>query len=434
MDQPGLLVQDVVYGTFCLPSCIRAAVESEEFLRLKRLKQLGVANLIFDGAHHTRCEHSLGACYLAGKLLDALALHLEQPISPEDRMCVMLAAVLHDVGHGPFSHMWEKFVDVYDGHWRHEEASDHLVRKILGRMESITETQTELICAMILGKASELLTPERRFLAHIVSSDVDVDRCDYLQRDSHHVPNIIRPSRPFREMFERARVATVRGKSVIAYHWEDFPLVYEMAAARQQFHRSCYQDSSVLGVELMMLDVLHEAERAGFRFSRNGKSESLSNVHSQPDLFKYLDDSIVDELEYSNHPGLETTKEIIRRLKRGERYIEIFRSPIDLTNEVRRYNALQGKPIAVQASRCVKSTEQWFAGYNVTFYKPTFDGRIEIVSTDKARGLSKMELEMPKAKGIEEYIIYCTSAVLQVQQSTKNYFVYLNNSPAVDGS
>ncbi|KFB44994.1 AGAP006056-PA-like protein [Anopheles sinensis] len=267
MDQSELVVQDSVYGFYYLPPYIRAAVETEEFLRLKRLKQLGVSNLIFDGANHTRCEHSLGACYLAGKLLDSINLHLEQPISESERMCVMLAAVLHDVGHGPFSHMWEKFVEVYGGHWRHEEASVQLVRQVLGRMEYITEQQTEIICAMIQGTASELLIPERHFLAHIVSSDVDVDRCDYLQRDSYHVPNIIRPSRPFSEMFERARVATVSGKSAIVYHWEDFPLVYEMACARQEFHRGCYQDAAVLGAELMMLDVLHEAERAGFRFS-----------------------------------------------------------------------------------------------------------------------------------------------------------------------
>uniref|UniRef100_A0A182K633 HD domain-containing protein n=1 Tax=Anopheles christyi TaxID=43041 RepID=A0A182K633_9DIPT len=268
MDLHELTVHDAVHGTFCLPPYVRAVAQTERFMRLKHLKQLGISNAVFETALHTRYEHSLGACYLSGRLLDALNKTLERPVTEDERKCVMLAAVLHDIGHGPYSHLWEKFVGAYGSHWRHERSSVELAESILDQLEIVSEKQINLICALIRGDASELLASDRQFLAHIVSSDVDVDRCDYLQRDAHNVPGIIEPSRPFRQMFDRVRVVTVQGKAELAYHWQDYPLVYEMASARQTFHRRCYQDPKVLGAELMMLDVMHEAEKAGFRFTR----------------------------------------------------------------------------------------------------------------------------------------------------------------------
>uniref|UniRef100_A0A182YR09 HD domain-containing protein n=1 Tax=Anopheles stephensi TaxID=30069 RepID=A0A182YR09_ANOST len=268
-DADELTVHDAVYGTFRLPAYVRTVVQTAEFMRLKHLKQLGVSNAVFEAAVHTRYDHCLGACYLAGCLLDEVNKTLDKPVTEDERKCVMLAAVMHDLGHGPFSHLWEKFVEEYGVHWRHERSSVDLAQRVLDRMEGVSEKQINLICALIRGDASQLLPADRQFMTQIVASDVDVDRCDYLQRDAHGVPGIIQPSQPFRRLFERVRVVSVQGKgSELAYHWEDYPLVYEMACARQTFHRRCYQHPKVLGAELMMLDVMHEAERAGFRFAR----------------------------------------------------------------------------------------------------------------------------------------------------------------------
>uniref|UniRef100_A0A182NKG4 HD domain-containing protein n=1 Tax=Anopheles dirus TaxID=7168 RepID=A0A182NKG4_9DIPT len=430
MGSTDLTVHDAVYGTFCLPPYVRAAVETGEFIRLKQLKQLGVSNAVFKTALHTRFDHSLGACYLAGRLLDTLDKTLEVPISEDERKCVMLAAALHDVGHGPFSHLWEKFVETYGARWRHERSSVELARSILDRMESVSEKQTNLICALIRGDASDLLKTGRQFLAHIVSSDVDVDRCDYLQRDAHHVPDIIKPSRPFRELFDRVRVVTtVHGKGLLAYHWEDYPLVQEMACARQTFHRRCYQQPTVLGAELMMLDVMYEAERAGFRFTRDEQSEQLSKIHGKPDLFKFLNDNITEEVAASNLPQLEKAKQLIERLRNEDLYREITSFPVDMTHEVAVFNDQQGAPVVVQARRYIKSTDQWFRSFNVTFYKAGAQG-IEIVSLEEAKHLHRRAVPCEAAEEINEYIIYCTSADPEVERTARQHFCTLSNGKA----
>uniref|UniRef100_A0A182R721 HD domain-containing protein n=1 Tax=Anopheles funestus TaxID=62324 RepID=A0A182R721_ANOFN len=425
-----LTVHDPVYGTFHLPSYVRTVVNTVEFKRLKHLKQLGVSNAVFQTALHTRYDHSLGACYLAGRLLNEVNKTLDKPITEDERKCVLLAAVLHDLGHGPFSHLWEKFVEVYGVPWRHERSSVELARSVLDRMEDVSEKQINLICALIGGEASVLLDADRQFMTQIVSSDVDVDRCDYLQRDAHSVPGIIKPSRPFRRMFDRVRVATVQGKAQLAYHWEDYPLVYEMACARQMFHCRCYQDPKVLGAELMMLDVMHEAERAGFRFSRKGQSEQLSKIHGKPDLFKYLDDNIIAELACSNLPQLERAKAIINRLQNKDLYQEIMRFSVDMGKQVQKFNAQQGEPVAVQAVRCVKSAQQWFSSFNVTFYKPGTDGGIEVVSLEEARDLNQT-VSCESIDEIKEYIIYCTSVDPEVQRNARQHFTSLLNGTTI---
>uniref|UniRef100_A0A182WHP0 HD domain-containing protein n=1 Tax=Anopheles minimus TaxID=112268 RepID=A0A182WHP0_9DIPT len=426
MEPYDLTVHDPVYGTFQLPPYVRAVVSTVEFSRLKHLKQLGVSNAVFETALHTRYEHSLGACYLAERLLHQVDKTLDNPITEDERKCVLLAAVLHDIGHGPFSHLWEKFVEAYGVPWRHERSSVELASNLLDRMEDISEKQVNLICALIRGDASELLDPDRQFMTQIVSSDVDVDRCDYLQRDSHSVPGILQPSRPFRRLFDRVRTVTVQGKVQLAYHWADFPLVYEMACARQTFHRRCYQDPKVLGAELMMLDVMHEAERSGFRFERNGQSEQLSKIHGKPDLFKYLDDNIIAELASSKLPRLERAKAIISRLQNNHLYEEIIRFPVEMTKEVKQFNDHQGEPIVVQAVRYIKSAHQWFSSFNVTFYKPGTDGGIEIVSREEARDLNQT-ITCESVDEIEEYIIYCTSTDPEVVRNAKQHFTNLLN-------
>ncbi|XP_052896554.1 deoxynucleoside triphosphate triphosphohydrolase SAMHD1 [Anopheles moucheti] len=431
MEPSDLTVYDAVYGTFQLPSYVRTVVASEEFTRLKHLKQLGVSNAVFGTALHTRYDHSLGACYLAGRLLNEVNKTLNKPITEDERKCVMLAAVLHDLGHGPFSHLWEKFVEAYGSHWKHERSSVELARNLLDRMEIVSEKQINLICALIRGDASELLDADRQFMTQIVSSDVDVDRCDYLQRDAHSVPDIIKPSRPFRQLFDRVRVVTLQGKGQLAYHWKDYPLVYEMACARQMFHRRCYQDPKVLGAELMMLDVMHEAERAGFRFLRDGQSEQLSKIHGKPDLFKYLNDNIIGELASSNLPRLEKAKEIINRMQKKHLYEEIIRFSVDMTKEVKEYNCQQGEPIVVQAVRYIKSAQQWFSSFNVTFYKPGTDGGIDVVSLEEARDLNQ-SVTCESVDEIEQYIIYCTSVDPVVQRRAKHHFTNLLNEPTME--
>lgn len=151
-------------------------IRSRTFQRLRRIRQLGFANLIYHGAEHTRFGHSVGVAHVARRMFGAL----EHGFGPEQRLEVMCAALLHDVGHGPFSHAIESVT-----HILHEEYSAQLVRDPDGELfQILSEVSADLpqTVASYLGARSDF-PADKHVLLDIVSSQLDADRLDYILRD-----------------------------------------------------------------------------------------------------------------------------------------------------------------------------------------------------------------------------------------------------------
>ena len=150
-------------------------VDSFEFQRLRRVKQLGLALFTYQGAEHSRFAHSLGALHLMTRVLDRLSERYA--IDPEARAAARAAALLHDTGHGPFSHVMEKVL-----HFHHEEWTRRAVlseeTEIGQVLRSFSADLPARVAALVEG------TFQPAFLAQLVSSQLDVDRMDYLLRDS----------------------------------------------------------------------------------------------------------------------------------------------------------------------------------------------------------------------------------------------------------
>jgi uncharacterized protein len=150
-------------------------VDSREFQRLRRIKQLGLGLYTYQGAEHSRFTHSLGAFHLMNRVLDRLSE--KHSIQPEDATAVRAAALLHDVGHGPFSHVMEKVLG-----FKHESRSVQIIlseeTEVGELLRSYSTTLPGSVAAIIEGR----FKPSA--LAQLVSSQLDVDRMDYLLRDS----------------------------------------------------------------------------------------------------------------------------------------------------------------------------------------------------------------------------------------------------------
>lgn len=163
-------------NTDCIEGRLTVAlVDTPEFQRLRRIRQLGLAYFAYQSAEHSRFAHSLGAFHLATRMIAKLRLGYE--ISERDQTAVRIAALLHDIGHGPFSHVIESILGFH-----HEEFT---VQAVQSRETSVGQLLRDYsdhladdIAAIIHGKF------ERRALAQLVSSQLDVDRMDYLLRDS----------------------------------------------------------------------------------------------------------------------------------------------------------------------------------------------------------------------------------------------------------
>lgn len=177
-----LEIRDPIHGFIYREPDERDIMDTAVFQRLRRLRQLALATLVYPGATHTRFEHSLGAFHIAGKLAEALDL------PDNERRLVRLAALLHDVGHGPFSHVTEPIL-------RNHSAKDKLGTKVQeGKIHEligwqIIDSDPEL-AKLISGQQREQIigllkgTWGHSYLQELVSGPVDADKQDYLLRDS----------------------------------------------------------------------------------------------------------------------------------------------------------------------------------------------------------------------------------------------------------
>jgi len=150
-------------------------VDAVEFQRLRRIKQLGLGLYTYQGAEHSRFTHSLGALHLMTRILGQLSDRTN--IASEDRAAARAAALLHDVGHGPFSHAMEKVLGVH-----HEQITILAVTSPETTLHQILKSYSSEMPARVAAIVEGTFTPSA--LAQLVSSQLDVDRMDYLLRDS----------------------------------------------------------------------------------------------------------------------------------------------------------------------------------------------------------------------------------------------------------
>ena len=168
------ILKDPIHGNIHFPDEEVKILDSKEFQRLRNIKQLGLSYLVFPSATHSRFEHSIGAYFLANKLCESLGL------SKGDVQKVRLAALLHDVGHGPFSHSSELAVFTrLDSGFSHEKNTARILKKseLSDYLKRIGFSGAEI---------AKIAVEHKSKFSEIVSGEIDVDRMDYLVRDSYY--------------------------------------------------------------------------------------------------------------------------------------------------------------------------------------------------------------------------------------------------------
>ncbi|KAF3444669.1 hypothetical protein FNV43_RR14362 [Rhamnella rubrinervis] len=311
-------VHDNVHGNIYLdPLCLKF-IDTEQFQRLRELKQLGVTNLVYPGAVHSRFEHSLGVYWLAGESVQKLKSYqgLELGIDHFDFQTVKLAGLLHDVGHGPFSHLFERefLPKVSSGsgsNWSHEQMSvemiDHIVDQhhieidpeMIKRVKEMVLASSE--CAM--SKSSK----EKQFLYDIVANGrngIDVDKFDYIVRDSRACG--LGCNFEFQRLMQTMRVLG----DEICYRAKDYLSVHKLFATRADLYRTVYTHPKVKGIELMVVDALLKA---------NSYLQISSHIHDPSEYWK-LDDSIIRTIEISPDEELKESRDLIQRIRRRNLY------------------------------------------------------------------------------------------------------------------
>jgi len=174
-------IKDPVHGYVYINETERDIIDSFPMQRLHRLRQLAGAEYVYPGANHTRFEHSIGTMYLAQKLTENS--NLSQYLSEEEAQTIRFAALLHDVGHGPFSHVFEHLLEKYLDK-THEEMTVWIVEK--SELSDILEKagyDAKTVAKLATGS---LRLKGKMFMDQIIQSAVDVDKLDFIVRDSYH--------------------------------------------------------------------------------------------------------------------------------------------------------------------------------------------------------------------------------------------------------
>ena len=237
------ILNDPVYGFITIPyEIIFDLIEHPYFQRVRRITQLGLTNLVYSGANHTRFQHAIGAMHLMGKAIDVIRSKGEE-ITEDEAVGVTIAILLHDIGHGPYSHTLEN--SIVEG-VSHEQISEIFMQKLNIDFEGKLDT------------AIQIFKNEhpKKFLNQLVSSQLDMDRLDYLRRDSFFTgvsEGIIGVDRIIKMLSVVSGNLVVETKGI--YSIEKF------LVARRLMYWQVYLHKTVISAESMLLQILKRAKK-----------------------------------------------------------------------------------------------------------------------------------------------------------------------------
>jgi uncharacterized protein len=267
------IINDPVYGFITIDHpLVLEVIRNQYYQRLRRIQQMGLANLVYPGAVHTRLHHSLGAYHLMGNAL-AVLRGKGITISAEEELGAKMAILLHDSGHGPFSHALEK--NLVEKH-EHESVSLLIMQLLNNEMYGN------------LTEAIEIFTNRhpKKFLHQLVSGQLDVDRMDYLNRDSFFTgvsEGVIGYDRIINMLTVHEGELMVQEKGI--YSIEKF------LVARRLMYWQVYLHKTVVSAESMLVKIIQRAKekiRSGHVLLSGSESLDFFLSHSPEDPSEWL--------------------------------------------------------------------------------------------------------------------------------------------------
>ncbi|KAM9350888.1 deoxynucleoside triphosphate triphosphohydrolase SAMHD1-like [Symphorus nematophorus] len=337
--EPNKVFNDPIHGHVELHPLLIKIIDTPQFQRLRNLKQLGGTYFVFPGASHNRFEHSIGVGYLAGQLVQAL--NERQPellISRRDILCVQIAGLCHDLGHGPFSHMFDgMFIPkARPGiEWKHETASlamfDYLVndnglKPVMEQHGLVLPDDLDFIKEQIAGPQDTNAAqgqkwlykgrPEdKSFLYEIVANKrngIDVDKWDYFARDCYHLG--IQNNFDYRRFLKFARVCEVDGQKHICTRDKEVGNLYDMFHTRNCLHRRAYQHKVGNIIETMITEAFLKADEHIKFEGSEGKMYTLSTAIDDMEAYTKLTDNVFEQILNSSSAELAVARQILRNI------------------------------------------------------------------------------------------------------------------------
>lgn len=284
---------DPIHGFISITPLMQKIIDTKEFQRLRDLKQLGAVSFVFPSANHTRFEHSIGVSYLAGIMASSLReKHPAKQITDRDIELIRIAGLIHDIGHGPYSHLYDHYVRKADEP-AHEQRGCVIFKQLVQDHHlELSEEEVEDIIEMVHPSKEHAHHWKYQIVANHISH-VDVDKIDYLQRDSYHIGLKIdgEYSRLLTQCYIKEYIAPHDHHDPRAHDphppheviaWPE-KLQFDMFAlflTRYRLHKQVYNHHTVKAFEYLIAKILQKLQNKDLPFTDCSDSMVLCHLHA----------------------------------------------------------------------------------------------------------------------------------------------------------
>jgi HD superfamily phosphohydrolase len=293
-------VRDPLYGLVQLTEVELAVLKTLPVSRMRWIKQMGLACLVFAGANHTRYEHSVGTMYVADRLVEALARKTGNDFLQKNKQGIRLAALLHDLGHSPFSHVTEEFfkrnpdcLPTIEKTYEHEIYTQRIIRKSeeIRKICNRSGIDYKFVSYLAIGKS-------KTFLDALLSSSVDVDKIDYVARDSYFC-GLPYGSIDLSALEEGITLAeNSSGNKVLAFEGKSKSAVEELLMSRFYLISSIHIDKKNCAAIQLLLRAIRAAYDAVFLvFGEKAQKDNIKKLILECLHFQWVDHDLITFLQ-----------------------------------------------------------------------------------------------------------------------------------------
>ncbi len=244
-----MVIRDVIHGDIYLENeLIIALIKTKEMQRLKNIKQLGLTYTVYPTTEHSRYMHSIGVYHLATMILETLEKKNHQPFDQDDKLSLQIAALLHDLGHGPYSHTSEEFFG-----FSHEQFTIDIIKDV---NTDVNKVLTKHVPHLI-DKIVSFIKKEHphQVLNAILSATIDVDRMDYLLRDSYFA-GVSYGSVDVDRIFN---IIDIKNNQIV-FHEKGVKTLEDFIISRYNMFLQVYLNKKSLAYEMLVRQILDEVK------------------------------------------------------------------------------------------------------------------------------------------------------------------------------
>jgi deoxynucleoside triphosphate triphosphohydrolase SAMHD1 len=310
-------VYDPIHGFIEITPLMNQIINTEEFQRLRDLKQLGVTTFVFPSANHTRFEHSIGVSHLAGKMIESIRKNNpELEVTERQIELTRIAGLIHDIGHGPYSHLYDDYIKPKKNH---EDRGCKIFKDIIKKYNlPISKKETIEILTMINPKDTKKIKKTKIWKYQIVANKInqlDVDKMDYIRRDCFYLG--MNFSGEYSRLINDVKVVTIGNTKQIAWSIKLQYDIFHLFSTRYRLHKTVYNHPKVKAFEYLVVGILKKLQLKMDLLTTTDSIIYCDMVkEDRQKIYNRLHPKFIKEFLFTNPKTLKKKEKIVNELKK----------------------------------------------------------------------------------------------------------------------